>query len=67
MNGQKNSPFRYTLEEIIDAATNPVINHLYTHKPTHNKANKRFMERYREYARMTGLYDEFKKSFPDVF
>ena len=67
MNRQRYTPFKYTLEEIIDAATNPVINHLYLNKPTQNNANRRFMEKYREYAKMTGLYDEFKRIFPTVF
>ena len=28
MQKQENSPFKYTVDEIIDAATDPVINHL---------------------------------------
>ena len=37
---QVNSPFKYTVDEIIDAAADPVINHLYHTKPHHNLQNK---------------------------
>ena len=64
---QKNSPLKYTTNEIIDAAKGPVINHLYHTKPYQNSANRKFMERFREYAKMTGVIDEIKKKYPNPF
>ena len=67
MQKQENSPFKYTVDEIIDAATNPVINHLYTTKPQFNSANKTFMDKFREYAKMSGHFEEIKKKYHEVF
>lgn len=67
MNIQVNSPFKYTVDEIIDAAADPVINHLYHTKPHLNNANKNFMDRFREYANMTGFIEEIKKKYPKPF
>ena len=64
---QVNSPFKYTIDEIIDAAADPVINHLYHTKPHHNSANKKFMDRFREYANMTGHIEKIKKKYPKPF
>lgn len=67
MNGQKNSPFRYTLEEIIDAESNQVINHLFTTKPYGNKINKKNGKIWVNYAKMTRSYEKLKQEFPQVF
>ena len=64
---QVNSPFKYTIDEIIDAAADPVINHLYHAKPHHNSANKKIMDRFREYANMTGHIEKIKKKYPKPF
>ena len=67
MNLQVNSPFKYTVDEIIDAAADPVINHLYHTKPHLDMANKNFMDRFREYANMTGFIEKIKKKYPKPF
>ena len=38
---QKNSPFRYSKEELLEASKNPVIIHLYFNKPFRNLANSK--------------------------
>ena len=67
LNTQRNSLFKYTLDEIIDSEADQVISHLYGRKPMHNIVDKKFNEKYKEYARMTGLYDELKQNYPKVF
>ena len=64
---QKNSPFKYTKEEIMEAALNPVITHLYYVKPFHDSANKRNVLMWINYAKITGLYSEIKKRYPNPF
>ena len=59
---QKNSPFKYSFDEIFDAAADPVINHLYHTKHYSNSANKNFMNKFREYANMSGYLEEIKKN-----
>ena len=66
MKKQKNSPFKYTIEEIFDAAANPIINHLYQTKPILNSANKYFMNRFWEYANMSGFLNEIKNKYPKI-
>ena len=64
---QKNSPFKYSFDEIFDAAADPVINHLYHTKPYSNSANENFMNKFREYANMSGYLKEIKKKYPKAF
>ena len=64
---QQKSPFKYTLDEIIDAAIDPIINHLYQTKPHLNLANKKQMNKVREYAAMAGVVKKIKKKFPQSF
>ena len=67
MKCQKNSPFKYTLNEIFDAAIDPVITHLIIYKPQSNSANKIIMDKYRKYAKITGAYVEIKNKYPKPF
>lgn len=67
MKCQKNSPFKYTLNEIFDAAIDPVISHLIIYKPQSNSANKIIMDKYRKYAKITGAYVELKNKYPKPF
>ena len=67
MNAQKNSPFRYTVDEIFDAAIDPVITHLILRKPQRNHANKIIMDKYRKYAKITGAIEEIKQKYPKPF
>ena len=63
MGQQKNSPFKYTIDEILDAASDPVINHLYPTKPILGLANNYFKKKFREYADMSGYHKEIKQQF----
>jgi lipopolysaccharide biosynthesis glycosyltransferase len=40
LKSQKNTPFRYNVDELMNAALHPVIYHLYFNKPYSNSANK---------------------------
>ena len=67
MNTQKNSPFKYSIDEIFDAAADPVINHIFSTKAFMNNANKYFMDKFREYANMSGYFNEIKLKYPRAF
>ena len=67
MKSQQYSPMKYSVDEIVDAASDPVINHLYSSKPHHNAANKEFMNKFRYYANMTGFIEEIKAKYPKAF
>ena len=64
---QKNSPFKYSIDEIFDAAADPVINHIFNTKPFMNNANNYFMNKFREYANMSGYLKEIKQKYPKAF
>ena len=64
---QKLSPFKYTKNELIDAALNPVIIHLYKAKPFKNLANKKFKNMWINYAKMTNLFEKIKEKYPKPF
>ena len=64
---QKNTPFKYSKEELLEAALNPLIIHLYSAKPYYNMANKRNTLMWINYAKLTGLYDKIKKKYPKPF
>ena len=61
------SPFKYSKEELKQAALDPVITHLYHTKPFRNEANHVIQERWRKYANMTGLYEQIKHKYPEGF
>ena len=61
------SPYKYTKEELREAALNPVITHLYHTKPYKNEANKMNQEKWRNFANMTGLYEQIKAKYPEGF
>ena len=67
MSLQRNSPFKYSIDEIIDAATDPVINHLYHTKAYKNGSNRYFMKKFREYANISGYLEEIKQKYPKAF
>jgi len=67
MDFQKLSPFRYSKEELVNAALNPVILHLYKSKPFKNKSNEEFKKMWINYAKLTNLFDKIKEKYPLPF
>ena len=67
MNGQENSPFRYTIDELIEAESQQVINHLFFTKPYQNKANKKNGKIWVNYAKLANVFDKLKLKFPKTF
>ena len=67
MNNQRFSPYKYSIEEIIEAATDPVINHFY-HNKIHNtiRCNSLTMK-WIQYSKLTGLYEDIKRKYPKPF
>ena len=64
---QQKSPYKYSREELLESALDPVIIHLTANKPNKNMANKKYTLMWIEYAKITGLYEEIKKKYPDPF
>ena len=64
---QKFSPFKHSKEELVNAALNPVIIHLYKTKPFKNNANEEFQKMWINYANMTGLLEKIKEKYPLPF
>ena len=64
---QRFSPYKYSIEEIIDAAIDPVITHFYHYK-LHNQIVCNFWTlEWIKYAKLTGLYEDIKKKYPKPF
>ena len=67
MKEQNNSQYKYTIDEIIDAESNHVINHLFTTKPYWNKANEKNGKIWVNYAKLAKVYDLLKEEYPETF
>ena len=67
MKGQENSPFKYTINEIIEAEENQVINHLFFTKPYLNLASKKNGKIWINYAKLAKVEDKLKKKYPETF
>ena len=67
MDIQKNSPFKYTIEEIFDAASDPVIVHIYHEKTYKGTANKKYTLQWINYVKLADFYEEIKKLYPKPF
>lgn len=65
--GQENSPFKYTIDEMIEAESNHVVNHLFTTKPYWNKANKKNGKIWINYSKLSKAYDKLKEEYPETF
>jgi lipopolysaccharide biosynthesis glycosyltransferase len=67
LDSQKNTIFRYSKEELVNAALNPVIVHLYSNKPFLNLANEKFTKMWIEYSKLANVYSEIKIKYPTIF
>ena len=67
MNSQKNSPFRQTNKELLEAGLNPVITHLFLNKPFYGLANKKYTNIWLNYAKKIGVYQKIKEKYPIPF
>ena len=64
---QNNSIFKYSLDEILEAHSKQVVNHLFTTKPFNNNANKKNGKIWVEYSKIANVYDKLKLMFPNTF
>ena len=65
--GHQKSPYKYSKKELFEAAINPVISHLYHKKPYKNEASAKMQEKWRQYVKLTGLYEQIKIKYPSAF
>ena len=64
---QKFSPYKYSVYEIIEAAIDPIINHLYQDKITNGINCNNLTFQFIKYAKLTGFYEQIKKKYPIPF
>ena len=64
---QRFNPFKYSIDEILDAALDPVIIHFYEHKVTFGKGCNKIGYQYIRYSLLTGYYNDIKCIYPDFF
>ena len=67
MESQKNSPFKQTNKELLEAGLNPVITHLFLNKPFLGLANKKYTNIWLNYAKKLGIYHKLKEKYPIPF
>lgn len=67
LQSQKNSIFKYSFKEMLEAESNQVISHLFTTKPYLNFANKKNGKIWVNYAKMANAYDKLKLKYPETF
>ena len=67
IHSQKFSPFKYTKDEIYEAALDPVIIHLYQDKIQAGAANKEYTIKWLQYVNLTGFYKEIQDRYPIPF
>ena len=66
LKSQKNTPFRYNVDELMNAALHPVIYHLYFNKPYSNSANKEITKMWLNYSKLANVYDTIKLKYPEI-
>lgn len=64
---QRFNPFKYTKDEILDAALDPVIVHFYEHKITNGYFCNKIAFQFIRYSKLTGYYIEIKRKYPRIF
>ena len=65
---QRYSPYKYSINEILEAAYNPVISHFYQRKIHNGKMGCNiYTIQWIKYAKLTGFYKEIKLKYPKPF
>ena len=67
IDNQSNSQFKYSIDEILEAALDPVINHIYQEKITNGIGSSQLTIQWINYAKLTGFYEKIKKLYPKPF
>ena len=68
MEKQAYSPFKYSKEEIVEAALDPIISHIIENKLQYSdNCNDNLLIQWIQYAKLSGLYEMIKKKYPKPF
>ena len=67
LNEQKYSPYKYTFDEILDAISDPVIQHFYKWKIENTDECDKYVIQWLKYAELTGQYINLKLKYPKPF
>ena len=64
---QKSNPFKYSRQEILEAALDPVIVHYYGQKIYIENICNKYTYQFIGYSKLTGIYDEIRIKYPKPF
>ena len=64
---QRFSPYKYRVDELLDAMIDPVIYHFYMDKIQYKSKCNKFVLQWLQYAKITGMYNNLKKIYPKPF
>ena len=67
LQSQRFSPYKYELNELVDAMIDPVINHYYAGKMQYKKNCSKQVKQWLEYVNLTGKYESIKLKYPAPF
>ena len=69
LKNQKHSPYKYSIEDILEAAYDPVINHFFSGKVQEGigVGCNRITYQWVQYAKLSGLYKEIRTKYPMPF
>ena len=67
LENQKNSIFKYTYGELIEAESRKIVIHLFTTKILAKKANKKNGKIWVNYAKLSNAYEKLKLKHPKIF
>ena len=63
INSQEKNPFKYSRQEILEAALDPVIIHYYIQKVTSGIGCNKYTFQFIKYSKITGFYREIKNKY----
>ena len=64
---QRFSPHKYSFDELVDAMTDPVVQHFYLEKIQHLKRCNKYVYQWLKYVNLTGKYHQLKKKYKEPF
>ena len=67
LENQKFSPYKYTYDEILEAISDPVIQHFYPNKIKDESKCNKFVIQWLKYAKLSGKYENLKLKYPQPF
>ena len=64
---QRFSPHKYSFDELVDAMTDPVVQHFYLEKIQHLERCNKYVLQWLKYVNLTGKYHQLKQKYKEPF